>query len=142
MVRRTVGWRSFSKRFLMNRKSSLGHPGVDGTGVEGRGVSVERLRLEPQGRSRCGGGLRNACGWNRKVGPGKGGPPTPVPFTPGYSELLRFIKNRSCEERRPTVRRTSRVESNKKDPNKQQLWSLLFSIMHGGLGLLASASLE
>ena len=38
VVRRTVGWRSFRKRFLMNRKSSL-YPGVDGTGVEGRGVS-------------------------------------------------------------------------------------------------------
>ena len=108
VVRRTVGWRSFRKRFLMNRKSSL-YPGVDGTGVEGRGVSEPLAAGTPRSVPLRGwGGLWNACGWNRKVGPGKGGPPTPVPFTPGYSELLRFIKNRSCEERRPTVPRTSR----------------------------------
>ena len=34
-------------------------------------------------------------------------PSTPVPSTPGYSELLRFIKNRFLKEHHPTVRRTT-----------------------------------
>ena len=67
VVRRTVGWRSFRKRFLMNRKSSL-YPGVDGTGVEGRGVSEPLAAGTPRSVPLRGGVCRTlAAGTARSV---------------------------------------------------------------------------
>ena len=104
----------------MNRKSSL-YPGANGTGVggtpRGGGVPETGPPIRPCGSSRKrfltppaplpGPTLRfqpQAFLWNP---PPPGVPPTPVPSTPGYSELLRFIKNRFLKERHPTVRRIS-----------------------------------
>ena len=116
-VRRTVGRRSSQERFLMNRKSSL-YPGVNWTGVGGPPLPGPTLRFQPQAFHRSppvpGPTLRFQPQAFLKPTPlgsleptPLGVPPTRVPFTPGYSELLRFIKNRFLKERHPTVRRTT-----------------------------------
>ena len=108
----------------MNRKSSL-YPGVNGTGVGGPPLPGPTLRSQPQAfhrppprtrtdlavpaasvlqtppRSGTDLGVPAASGSDTPL------PSTPVPSTPGYSELLRFIKNRFLKERHPTVRRTT-----------------------------------
>ena len=108
----------------MNRKSSL-YPGVNGTGVGGPPLPGPTLRFQPQAfhrpppvpgptlrfqpqafyrpppRSGTDLGVPAASGSDTPL------PSTPVPSTPGYSELLRFIKNRFLKERHPTVRRTT-----------------------------------